>query len=511
MSRKVAVVGGGPAGLYFARLLKRADPALEVVVHERMDGTAETFGFGVGLTESTMRNLRSADPETAERVREASHVGHELRLHGHDGIVPLHGARNLAIGRARLLEILTDAAMAVGVEIRRGVRVDATSLDADVVVAADGVTSATRDKYAAEFGVRSRLGRSRFVWCGADFAVDSAYFSAARRGDSLFVTHAYPYSPDRSTFLIEVDDLTWRDSGLEDFDRQVQPGESDRASVALLEEVFASDLRGRGLLTNRTRWSRFTNLTLDTWSHENVVLLGDAAHTAHYTLGSGTKLALEDAIALAEALVGEASVADAFAAYEGARRPSVERFKKLAHRSQAWWDSYRHRHEWSADRLALSYMTRSGNLMLSDYAGEQLPAARRALAWLGENVPDQAGELEGWVLAQPLDHPGMELAGRSVSRDGLKVAAAVREIGWSEPDVWSEAADRLVSRMRGSDDLPILLTGPDAPDAVPARVDLAERLRMELSRPIGVQVPVAATSLAATAVAAGRADFVVTR
>lgn len=509
MTPSVAVVGGGPAGLYLARLLKLAAPSMDVVVHERMDGAAQTFGFGVGLTESTMRNMAAADPETAELIRDASCVGHELRLVGYDGAVPLHGARNLAIGRARLLAVLGDAALAAGVEIRRGSHADAASLDADVIVAADGVGSATREKHAAEFGVRSSLGRTRFVWCGADFAVDAAYFSAVERGESLFVAHAYPYAEDRSTFLIEVDDRTWIDSGLGAFDDHTPVGETDAASVALLEEAFSEELRGRGLLTNRTRWSRFTDLTLDRWSTGNVVLLGDAAHTAHYTLGSGTKLALEDAIALAEALVGERSIETAFSAYEDARRPPVERFKKLARRSQAWWDSYRERHHWSAPRLALSYMTRSGNLMLRDFATDQPDTARTALSWLG-TPPSSIDELEAWVVAQPLRDDLLDLPQRVVSRSTLHTAGPVAEVEWHDPDVWGEAADAVVTRVAGSSALPVLLTGTDATEAVSARVDLAERMRMQLDRPIGVQLPASASATAATSIAAERADFLVT-
>lgn len=507
MRKSVAVLGGGPAGLYLARLLKLADRGSDVTVYERMDAKAQTFGFGVGLTESTMRNLAAADPNTAQRIRAASYVGHELRLRGRDAVVSLHGARNLAIGRAKLLEILTNAAIEVGVVVRHGVQADVASITADVVVAADGVGSSTREKYAVELGSRSQVGRSRFVWCGAEFAVDAAYFSAVEKGDSLFVAHAYPYAPDRSTFLIEVDDTTWQDSRLGELDRLVARGETDEASIAILQTVFADELGGRPLLTNRTRWSRFTELTLDRWSVDNVVLVGDAAHTAHYTLGSGTKLALEDSIALAQALTGESSIQAAFTAYEEARRAPVDRFKKLARRSQAWWDSYRYRYRWSADRLALSYMTRSGNLMLRDFAEDQPAATRRALAWLGDDVPDEAPALDDWVLRRPLRDDALDIPERWVTMRDLHVAAATQVIEWEHLDVWGEAADETAARAAISGGLPLLLTGPKTPEHVAARVDMAERLRLELDRPVGVALDCTERSLAATAIAAGRVDF----
>lgn len=509
MTREIAVVGGGPAGLYVARLLKILDRNLDVTVYERLDGAAQTFGFGVGLTESTMRNLGWADPRTAEEVRQASYMGHELHLKGGGRSVTLHGARNLAIGRAALLEIFGKAAAEAGVEIRRGTNADVSSIDADVIVAADGVASVTRQKYASELGVCSRQGRTRFVWCGADFAADSSYFTAVRSGESLFVAHVYPYAADRSTVLIEVDDLTWDTAGLAELDGRARPDGTDYASVSLLEREFANELSRRPLLTNRTRWSRFVDLSLERWSVDNVVFVGDAAHTAHYTLGSGTKLALEDAITLAEALTGAASTGEAFAQYESLRRPAVERFKKLARRSQAWWDSFRLRRNWPLDRLALSYMTRSGNLMLEHYAADQPDVTRRALAVLGAGGASQRDDLNEWVLATPVSQAGIELPRRSLDRSSLEALTPVQEVEWAEPDVWGEAADGLVEHLTQTSNLPILVTGPSVPDDLAMRIDFAERLRLVQDRLVGVRLPGGERSMAATAVAAGRADFVV--
>jgi anthraniloyl-CoA monooxygenase len=510
MSRRVEIIGGGPGGLYAARLLKRADPALQVVVHERLAGGEQTFGFGVGLTASTLRNLEAADSETAAQVREASYAGHTLELRGADRAVTLHGARNLAIGRATLLGILADAAKAAGVEYRPGSAPDPRDVSADVVIAADGVRSTTRRWLAAELGVRTKLGRTRFVWCGADFAADAAFFSSVSTEKGLFVAHAYPYADDRSTCLIEVDEETWRTSGLDSFDAHTPAGTTDHASVELLQRVFTRELRGRPLLTNRTRWAQFTNLCLDRWSSGNTVLLGDAAHTAHYTLGSGTKLALEDAIALATALTGEESVASAFATYESTRRPAVERFQRLAARSQGWWDSFRMRAGWDLEHLALSYMTRSGNLTLTDYAREHADVARAALGWLGPHVPTDPDQLDDWVLAQPLRDPDLGLPRRCLSREGLHSATAVVDLHWAAPDVWDEAADDVVARAAAWPQVPVLLHGPDEPEAIGARIDMAERIRLQAGRAVGVALPRAATVDGAAAVGTGRADFIVT-
>jgi len=337
--------------------------------------------------------------------------------------------------------------------------------------------------------------------------VDTAFFAARQRGESLFVAHAYPYAPDRSTFLIEADNASWYAAGLENYARQVSAGHTDRDSVSLLQEVFNAELGGRPLLTNRTQWSRFVNLALQRWSIGNVVLLGDAAHTAHYTLGSGTKLALEDAIALAHALTGEASVQEAFDAYEQTRRPPVERFQILAQRSQAWWDSYRLRHHWPIDQLALSFMTRAGNLMLRDFANEQPEVTQGALSQFGLDAPGDPEIAEKWLLEQPLAHRSLALPHRWLSRDCVVRLPAIHEMTWREPDVWGQAADNAVAELQENSS-PVLVTAHEDGN-VSGRVDFAERLRLELDQPVGVELPSDQRALAATTIAAGRADFAV--
>lgn len=490
--RTIAVIGGGPAGLFAARLIKLTQPSASVTVYERNAHDAGTFGFGVGLTESTMRNIDLADPQAAERVRDASRAGHDLKLRHVDGDVVLHGARNLAIGRAELLTELNALALHAGVRIEYGSRVGVDDLEADVIVAADGIRSATRARFADQLGVHESLGRGRYMWCGIDFAVDSAFFAARSSGDALFVTHAYPYTEDRSTFLLEVDDESFAAAGLDAFDAATAPGETDSASIDLLSDVFADDLKQRPLLGNRSRWARFSTIGLDRWSTGNVVLLGDAAHTAHYTLGSGTKLALEDAIALADGLAGHADIGDALAAYEAARRPAIDRFKLLAGRSQRWWESYRLRYRQAPAELALSYMTRAGNLTVADFARHEPSTAIAALSPLGGEPPTAPGELDDWILARCAPTPA---------------DAETIRITWTAPDVWSPAADRVVSDV-GSRRSVVELDGPADSTAVGARIDLAERLRLTTEAHTVVLLPNDFRSQAAAAIATRRTHAV---
>ncbi|MGI6798786.1 FAD-dependent monooxygenase [Gordonia sihwensis] len=491
----VAVIGGGPAGLLTARLVKRDDPTADVVVYERNGTDTATFGFGVGLTEATMANVHRADPEAAQAIRDASWAGHDLRLRHVDGDVTrdvaLHGARNLAIGRATLLAVLEKLAADSGVEIRHGAHVTAADLDADVIVAADGVRSSTRAAVADEVGFTEDIGRGLYMWCGLDVAIHDAFFSARWRDDALFVTHAYPYDENRSTFLLETDDESFAAAGLGEFDALTPAGETDRQSIALLEDVFADDLENRGLLHNRSRWSRFSTVSLQRWSTRNIVFVGDTAHTAHYTLGSGTKLALEDAIALASALRDIDDRDEAFASYEASRRPAVERFKHLAHRSQRWWESYRYRVTASPEHIALSYMTRAGNLSVVDFARSEPATAAVALSALGSAPPADPADLIDWILdrAAPLDP-----------------AADIAVVEWSEPDAWSKAADALVVGLQS--DI-VRLTGPDDGLSVDARIDLGERIKLTSDRQVFVELPSHSRPAAASAVAAGRCDGVV--
>ncbi|MEU8632618.1 FAD-dependent monooxygenase [Amycolatopsis sp. NPDC048633] len=511
-SRHIAVVGGGPGGLYVARLIKRAKPEWRVTVYEH-NAAADTFGFGVGLTETTLRALAAADPESAETIQAAGHRGGRMDMLVGDAFRMAGSGADIAIGRATLLGLLRAHAEDAGVRIVMR-HAELTDVDADVVVAADGVRSRIRDKLGVELAAEVRVDDVRYLWCGARFALPAATFTAATTDYGTFVAHSYPYDDEHSTFLIETDEATWRAAG---FDREVATGESDEESLDFLSAAFAQVLGGSRLLGNATRWQQFATVRAGRWSHGNVVLLGDAAHTAHYSIGSGTKLALEDAIALADAVTGIPDLAEAFAEYERRRRPRVERLQAIAERSQQWWKDFPRRIGLPAAVLVTSFMTRSGNVSVEQFASSRPEAVIAAAVGLGIDVtPADAADperLAAAVLGAPLPAAGTSALPR-------RLVETADRVGWCAENGVSVALFHLPLTVTAQVALEAIkelvadgadgawLTGPDTPAAVHARLGLAERVRLELAVPVGIDLPRALRSVAVGAVLSGRTDLV---
>jgi anthraniloyl-CoA monooxygenase len=511
--RRVSILGGGPGGLYAAGLLKRRHPGMDVVVYERNERGA-TFGFGVGLTGRARDSLAAADPETFEAImaRGWSSTGQEFRLPGGDRAVIAARDPHFGVGRAPLLHVLAERALELGVVFELGRAFEADELDGDIVVAADGANSATRTKLASQFGADVEVGRELYLWCGADFRLDHPIFAAVRTEHGTFVAHAYPYGPDRSTFLVETDETTWRRAGFDATTAALAgapPGASDDASIAYLSAVFADHLGGHTLLGNRTRWLRFPTVRCERWHAGRRVLLGDAAHTAHYSVGSGTKLALEDAIALVDALGRSRDVESAFDRYEAARRPAVERLQGLARRSQLWWESFPRRLEDSAARVALSYMTRAGALSLAQLHSTNPDLVTTALADYAGVAPEAAvpNDLDDWVVRQPLQWHDRRFERRRLDRlpDGI-VAVPVR---LSDP--WGVEADDLVAAVArdlaaGADG--VCLQGDAGRDALLDRLAIGERLRLETAALVIVDRATGHDDVVAAGLAAGRTHLV---
>ncbi|MCC0095409.1 bifunctional salicylyl-CoA 5-hydroxylase/oxidoreductase [Streptomyces flavotricini] len=369
---RVAVVGGGPGGLYAAALLARQGHTVEV--WER-GAPEDTFGFGVVLSDETLGGIERADTVVyaalgAEFVRwDDIDVVHRGRLLTSGG----HGFA--ALGRRRLLEILHERCAGLGVRLRFRTPAPAAAVLAasyDLVVAADGVHSATRQSGAAHFRPTLTGGRCRYIWLAADFAFDAFRFEIAETEHGVMQLHAYPYSADASTVIVEMHEEVWRAAGFDLCD--------EAESAARCAKIFGEALRGRPLHGNRSAWTEFRTVVNERWSHDNVVLLGDAAHTAHFSIGSGTKLAVEDALALAEAVAGavaaarpgsEPDVPAALAAYEAARRPAVASTQRAAAASMRWFEELAGYVDQPARQFAFNLLTRSrrvthDNLRLRD-------------------------------------------------------------------------------------------------------------------------------------------------
>ncbi|MFI0404342.1 FAD-dependent monooxygenase [Actinomadura sp. 3N508] len=362
-TKSMACLGGGPAGLFFARLVRLMDPTWDVTVYERNPADA-TVGFGIGLGDRTMANLAEVDPGTHRRLAAAGVPGHGMELR-HRGTTIRWGEQGgTAIARQALLTTLREQAADAGARIVFDRRMRLAEVEsATVVVGADGAHSGTRGALAGRFDVREGSGSAMYIWLGANLDLDAMTFSFVENEHGSWAAHAYPYAPGLATFLVETDERSWRNAGLDAFDAAAAaPGASDEASRRYLEQVFAADLGGARLQANNSRWARFRTIRCGRWSAGNVVLIGDAAHTAHFSVGSGTTLAMDDAITLATELTSQPRPEAAFQRYEERRRPIVERLQMRADASRLWWETMSQRLDRDAADLAFHYLTRTGAL-----------------------------------------------------------------------------------------------------------------------------------------------------
>ncbi len=349
---KVACVGGGPAGLFFALLLKKADPRHEIVVYER-NRLDETFGFGVVFSDATEAALSEADAEVAAAMASRSHRWDLIEIHYAGTVHRSTGHGFSGLSRKALLQILVDRCCALGVHLcfQREVRDPELLRDHDLVLAADGVNSVVRERYRDSFGPAIDLRPNRFVWLGTTKPFPAFTFYFKRDAHGLWRVHAYQYDPGHATFIVEAREETWRAAGL---DRA-----EEKDTLEFCGRLFAEELDGHRLISNRSLWRSFPTIRNERWHHENVVLLGDAAHTAHFSVGSGTKLAMEDSGALVSALRSHARIPDALRAYEEARRPPVESLQRAAQASLQWFEETERYLKLDPIQFAFTLLTRS--------------------------------------------------------------------------------------------------------------------------------------------------------
>jgi anthraniloyl-CoA monooxygenase len=360
---RIAIAGGGPGGLYFAVLMKKADPRHQIRVIER-NRPDDTFGFGVVFSDATMAGIAEADSEAYRAI--ARHLVHwddiEVNYRGERITSTGHGFSGMS--RHTLLRVLQEQACAAGVEIL--FQREVTSLDrflngADLAVGADGVNSTVRRLLQGHVTATTDLRPNRFVWLGTTKAFPAFTFYFKRSEHGLWRVHAYQYAPGRSTFIVECREQTWTAAGLE--------RASEEEAAAFLERLFAGELAGHSLVANRSVWRQFPTIRTQPWSAGHVVLLGDAAHTAHFSVGSGTRMAMEDAVALRNALVEHATsdpaqateeaIASALRTYESRRRPAVESLQRAAQASLQWFEDTERYMSLDPVQFTFSLLTRS--------------------------------------------------------------------------------------------------------------------------------------------------------
>ena len=352
---RIAVIGGGPGGLYFAYFWKRRHPEARVELFEQNPQGA-TWGFGVVFSEAALEFLRADDPDTVDAIAPRMESWKNITLNLRGQSVEIDGVGFSSIGRLELLTILQKRARDAGVAARYETTV--TSLDQfagyDLVVAADGLNSFARRAFEGDFGFSVSYSTNKFAWYGTTktFATLSQTFVTTEHG--AFNAHHYRYSPSMSTFLVECDHATWR--------AHDSANKTIEESQAICEQVFAGTLDGHRLISNKSVWRNFPWVWNENWSHRNMVLIGDALHSAHFSIGSGTRLAIEDAIALTKALEAEGDVAVALARYEAERKPIVKKLVTAARTSADWYETFPEHMQLGLMDFAYSYITRSGRI-----------------------------------------------------------------------------------------------------------------------------------------------------
>lgn len=354
---KIRIIGGGPAGLYFASLMKRADPAHDIVIHERGPRDA-TWGFGVVFSDRALEFLRADDEPMYQLLTPLMETWPNLTIVHNDTPIPIAGNGFAAIGRLKLLSRLYAHVESLGVKIEFDS--DVMALDhpalagADLIVAANGAFSWVRHENEDKFGTETDLRQNRFIWYGTSKVFDSLSLTFRETEHGVFCAHHYRYSPGMSTFLVEVTDATWQRAGF--------AAMSEDDTIHHCEQVFARDIDGQPILSNKSHWRQFPAITNRQWSFGNVALMGDALRTAHFSIGSGTRLAMEDAIALWKALRDAGSLSEALALYRERRLPPMMKILDAASASIRWYERMDELIRLSPIDFAYSYMTRTGRV-----------------------------------------------------------------------------------------------------------------------------------------------------
>jgi len=387
---RIAVIGGGPGGLYFALLAKKARPDWTVEVHEQ-NRADDTFGFGIVFSDDTLDEFLSRDPESYERIRDHFAYWDDVAIHYKGEEIRCAGNGFCGTSRVKLLEILQERCREVGVALSFCDRVEPGELAArfagyDIIVASDGINSPIREHFKESFLPAVSVKANRFCWMGSTRPMGEFNYFFRRTEHGVICAHTYQYEADRSTWVFEMDEACWQGHGFQEYD---EAGSKDK-----LGAIFAAELEGHPLLLNRSMWRRFPRIFCERWSHDNIVILGDAKASAHFSIGSGTKLAMECAIGLADAVVAhaETSVADAFAAYDEARRAPCQVVQHNADVSLAWFEHMNRSFDMEPMQFAMVVMCRAKSITYDNLKIRDPDFVRRADDAFYERLWRETGE-----------------------------------------------------------------------------------------------------------------------
>ncbi len=411
---RIAVAGGGPGGLYLAALMKQLDAGHEITVWER-NAPDDTFGFGVVFSDETLGAIETADVEIYGRMehRFARWTDIDVEVDGHAFTVGGQGFA--AMSRKELLRILQERVADLGVNVHFQTEAPDPELlrsDYDLVVAADGLNSAVRSRYADVFRPVLDRRHNKYIWFGTDLVFEAFQFFVKHTQWGTMQIHGYPYSDGGSTFIVEMHEDVWRRAGLDRTESTVfAPGASDDYAVERIKDIFGDELGGHRILTNNSKWLNFHTVRNECWYDGNVVLVGDAAHTAHFSIGSGTKLAMEDALALAACLHEQPDVDAALAAYQAERKPVVESTQRAAQASLEWFENIGMYADQDPAQFVFNLITRSRRITFENLKDRDADFAARMEA---EFARHQGADVVAPAMFQPTQIGALALKNRIV-------------------------------------------------------------------------------------------------
>lgn len=413
---RIAVIGGGPGGLYFAALAKQLGPHHEIAVWER-NAADEAFGFGVVFSDETLGGIEHADSLVHDRMEQEFARWDDIDVHFRGETITSGGHGFAAMSRKRLLDILQKRNAELGVTVHfltEAPDIETLSATHDLVVAADGLNSATRARYADSFGPSLDQRACKYMWLGTDRVFEAFKFYIRETPYGVMQVHGYPFDDSGSTFIVEMNEAVWQAAGFDTFDaREFAPGESDEKSIERVKDLFSDVLDGHQVTTNNSRWINFTTVRNEHWRHDNIVLLGDAAHTAHFSIGSGTKLAMEDALSLAACLHEHESIDSALDEYETERKAVVLSTQRAAQASLEWFENLDQYVDQDLERFAFNIMTRSRRVTYENLQLRDPEFVERVNAAFAAQQPGDAGA-DTPPMFQPFRLGGLELVNRIV-------------------------------------------------------------------------------------------------